>query len=172
MKTAEVGGHGWGNQELEYHTNRIDNAYQSQGSLVIKAMKERYTGADNVTRDYTSARLTTKSKFTAKHGRFEARIRIPYGQSLWPSSRKPCWSITCASISQRRHRPSRLSKGLLRSPGVYAWEGGKGFVSRSPINGAFMVPLAFSPRRKEAVSKLGVPAPKARNVTAWAIGPG
>jgi len=83
--TAEVGGHGWGNQELEYYTNRIDNAYQSQGSLVIKAIKERYTGADNVTRDYTSARLTTKSKFTAKYGRFEARIRIPFGHGLWPA---------------------------------------------------------------------------------------
>jgi hypothetical protein len=54
--TAQVGGHGWGNQELEYHTNRVDNAYQSQGFLVIKVIRERYTGADNVTRDYTSAR--------------------------------------------------------------------------------------------------------------------
>ena len=83
--TAQVGGNGWGNQELEYYTTRLDNAYQSGGSLVIKAIKERYTGADNVTREYTSARLTTRNKFTARYGRFEARIKIPSGQGLWPA---------------------------------------------------------------------------------------
>ncbi len=83
--TAEIGGNGWGNQELEYYTSRIDNAFQSGGSLVIKAIKERYTGSDNVTRDYTSARLITKNKFTTRYGRFEARIKIPYGQGLWPA---------------------------------------------------------------------------------------
>jgi beta-glucanase (GH16 family) len=83
--TAQVGGNGWGNQELEYYTNRRDNAYQLHGSLVIKTIKETYTGADKVTRDYTSARLTTGTKFSATYGRFEARIRIPYGQGLWPA---------------------------------------------------------------------------------------
>jgi beta-glucanase (GH16 family) len=83
--TAAVGGNGWGNQELEYYTDRLDNAYQSGGSLVIKAIKEKYTGADSVTRDYTSARLTTRKKFSAKYGRFEARIKVPYGQGLWPA---------------------------------------------------------------------------------------
>lgn len=83
--TSQVGGNGWGNQELEYYTNRSDNAYQSGGSLVIKAIREKYTGADNVTRDYTSARLTSSKKFAAKYGRFEARIWIPYGQGLWPA---------------------------------------------------------------------------------------
>jgi beta-glucanase (GH16 family) len=83
--TAEVGGDGWGNKELEYYTNRIENAYQSGGSLVIKALKENYTATDNVMRDYTSARLITKNKFAAKYGRFEARIKIPYGQGLWPA---------------------------------------------------------------------------------------
>src|SRR6476661_5648820 len=83
--TAEVGGSGWGNHELEYYTTRTANAYQSAGSLVIKAIRETYTGADNVTRDYTSARLITKNKFTATYGRFEARIKIPYSQGIWPA---------------------------------------------------------------------------------------
>jgi beta-glucanase (GH16 family) len=83
--TAEVGGGGWGNNELEYYTNRVDNAYHFGGSLVIKAIKERYTGADNVTRDYTSARLITKNKFSATYGRFEARIKVPFGQGIWPA---------------------------------------------------------------------------------------
>ncbi len=82
--TAEIGGHGWGNNELEYYTDRIDNAYQYEGSLVIKAIMEKYT-ADKVTRDFTSARLITKNKFSQTYGRFEARIRIPYGQGIWPA---------------------------------------------------------------------------------------
>lgn len=80
-----VGGHGWGNNELEYYTDRPDNAFQAQGSLVIKALKEHYTGSDNVSREYTSARLITQKTFTATYGRFEARIKLPRGQGIWPA---------------------------------------------------------------------------------------
>src|SRR6266850_429479 len=83
--TAEVGGGGWGNNELEYYTARTVNAYQTAGSLVIKAIRETYTGSDNVMRDYTSARLITRNNFTATYGRFEARIKLPYGQGIWPA---------------------------------------------------------------------------------------
>ncbi len=83
--TAQVGGGGWGNNELEYYTARPDNAYQSGGSLVIKAIKEKFTGSDQRSRDYTSARLVTKNKFSATYGRFEARIKLPYGQGIWPA---------------------------------------------------------------------------------------
>ena len=83
--TPEVGGHGWGNHELEYYTDRIDNAFQSNGSLVIKAIKEEFTGRDNVTREFTSARLITKQTFTTTFGRFEARIKLPRGQGIWPA---------------------------------------------------------------------------------------
>jgi len=83
--TAEVGGSGWGNNELEYYTNRIDNADQENGALVIKAKSETYTGSDNVTRNYTSARLITRNKFSQTYGRFEARIKIPFGQGMWPA---------------------------------------------------------------------------------------
>ena len=82
--TAEVGGHGWGNHELQYYTDRIENAFQKNGSLVIRAMKEDYTGP-NVSRSYTSARLITKQTFTATYGRFEARIKLPRGQGMWPA---------------------------------------------------------------------------------------
>lgn len=83
--TAQVGGNGWGNHELQYYTSRQDNAYLSDGSLVIKAIKETYKGPDNVSRDYTSARLTTKNKFTMTYGKVEARIKIPFGQGVWPA---------------------------------------------------------------------------------------
>jgi beta-glucanase (GH16 family) len=81
----EVGGNGWGNNELEYYRDDVANAVQQNGSLVITAIKERYTGTDGVTRDYTSARLITRGKFEPRYGRFEARIKIPYGQGIWPA---------------------------------------------------------------------------------------
>ena len=83
--TPEVGGRGWGNHELEYYTDRIDNAFQSNGSLVIKAIKEEFTGHNNLTRSYTSARLITKHTFTTIYGRIEARIKLPRGQGIWPA---------------------------------------------------------------------------------------
>jgi beta-glucanase (GH16 family) len=80
-----TGGNGWGNQELEYYTTRPENSFQQGGNLVIKVLQEKYTGADGVTRDYTSARMKTAGKFSQKYGRFEARIKIPQGQGIWPA---------------------------------------------------------------------------------------
>jgi len=82
---SETGGKGWGNQELEYYTSRPQNAIQQGGNLVITALAEKFTGSDGVTRDYTSARLKTQTRFSEKYGRFEARIKIPRGQGIWPA---------------------------------------------------------------------------------------
>jgi beta-glucanase (GH16 family) len=81
----ETGGDGWGNDELEYYTSRPVNAYQEDGNLVIKVLHEKYAGVRNVARDYTSARLKTLGKFSQSYGRFEARIKIPRGQGIWPA---------------------------------------------------------------------------------------
>jgi beta-glucanase (GH16 family) len=81
----ETGGNGWGNQELEYYTERPANAFQQGGNLVIKVSQEKYSGADGVSRDYTSARLKTEGKFSGKYGRLEARIKVPEGQGIWPA---------------------------------------------------------------------------------------
>ena len=81
----ETGGGGWGNDELEYYTNRPQNSFMHDGNLVIKVLAEKYTGADGVSRNYTSARLKTQGKFSQTYGRFEARIKIPKGQGLWPA---------------------------------------------------------------------------------------
>lgn len=71
---------GWGNNELEYYTDRSENAYVSNGNLIIKAIREQYEG-----HQYTSARLTTKNKGDWKYGRMEVRARLPKGQGLWPA---------------------------------------------------------------------------------------
>ena len=81
----ETGGEGWGNQELEFYTDRSENVSVHDGNLVIKAIAEKYTGSGGVTRNYTSARLKTFGKFSQTYGRFEARIKVPYGQGFWPA---------------------------------------------------------------------------------------
>lgn len=138
--TAEVGGSGWHNNELQYYTQRIENAYQSGGSLVIKAIKEKYTGSDKVTLKYTSARLITKNKFTATYGRFEARIKIPYGQGIWPAfwmlgkdidsvSWPPCGEI---DIMENIGKEPSVIHGTLHGPG---YSGAKGLSSAYSLPG-------------------------------------
>jgi len=76
-KTRESG---WGNNELEYYTNRSVNSYIQNGSLVIEARKENYGGEN-----YTSARMITKGKRYFTYGKIEARIKLPYGKGIWPA---------------------------------------------------------------------------------------
>ena len=83
--TYDIGGDGWGNHELEYYTKRPENVRIEGGNLVITARRESYAGADGVTRNYTSARLKTQGLFSQTYGRFEARIKLPAGQGIWPA---------------------------------------------------------------------------------------
>jgi beta-glucanase (GH16 family) len=76
----EVNGNGGGNNELQYYTSRLQNAYIDSGMLVIQALKENYLG-----KAYTSARLNTNGRGDWKYGRFEARMLLPYGAGLWPA---------------------------------------------------------------------------------------
>lgn len=75
-----TGDNGWGNNELQYYTDRSDNVKVENGSLVITAREESFNGAP-----YTSARLLTKGLFEQTYGRFEARIQLPFGKGIWPA---------------------------------------------------------------------------------------
>lgn len=75
-----TGQNGWGNGELQYYTNRTENVTVQNGTLIITARKEDFNGSG-----YTSARLLTKGKFEQTYGRFEARMRLPYGKGIWPA---------------------------------------------------------------------------------------
>ena len=83
--TYETGGKGWGNNELECYTNRLRNAQIQGGNLVITVQKENIACSDGVSSNYTSARLKTQGLFSQAYGRFEARIKIPAGQGMWPA---------------------------------------------------------------------------------------
>ncbi len=78
--TFEKGAGGWGNNELQYYTDRTENAYVDSGMLVIKAIKENYSGSF-----YTSARMVTKGHASWQYGKIEARMKLPYGQGIWPA---------------------------------------------------------------------------------------
>jgi beta-glucanase (GH16 family) len=71
--TAELGGGGWGDEQLQTYTQE-NAALDGHGCLAITAR-----------RDLTSARLITKGRVTARHGRVEARIRVPAGPGVWPA---------------------------------------------------------------------------------------
>lgn len=74
----DLGGGGWGNNELEYYQKA--NATVSGGNLIITAKKQR-VGSNA----YTSARIKTQGKHAWTYGRIEARIKLPVVQGLWPA---------------------------------------------------------------------------------------
>jgi hypothetical protein len=76
----DTGSGGWGNQELQYYTDRADNAFIAGGFLNIKAKKEAFGGAE-----YTSARLKTQGKFDFTYGKIEMRAKLPEGKGTWPA---------------------------------------------------------------------------------------
>ncbi len=111
----------WGNNQLEYDTNRPENAsLDGSGNLAIIAREESRLGSD-----YTSARIITRGLFEQQYGRFEARIRLPTGQGIWPAF----WLLgnnistvgwpQCGEIDIMEYRgqePSR-NHGSLHGPG-------------------------------------------------------
>lgn len=132
----DIGGSGWGNNELQYYTNRTENARIESGSLVIEARAENFGG-----RNYTSARLLTKGKHSWTYGRIEARIKIPRGQGIWPAF----WMLgtnidavswpNCGEIDIMENigsLPSNLY-GTIHGPGYSAGEG---------ISGSYVLPGA------------------------------
>lgn len=75
-----LGGGGWGNGEWQLYTDRVENARQEQGNLIIEARKEEYQG-----KEYTSARIFSIKENSWTYGRFEARAKLPIGQGIWPA---------------------------------------------------------------------------------------
>lgn len=73
-----MGGSGWGNNELQYYTD--SNASVRGGRLVIEARNETLEN-----RTVTSARLTTKGKGDWLYGRVEVCARLPKGLGTWPA---------------------------------------------------------------------------------------
>jgi len=117
----DIGGHGWGNNELQYYTEKDTlNAKVENGVLKIITRKQKKEN-----REYTSARLLTKNKFDFKYGRIEAVAKIPASAGTWPAiwmlgkNIKQAGWPACGEIDIMEHRGIELNKifGTLHYPG-------------------------------------------------------
>lgn len=78
----ELGAGGWGNNEYEVYTNNTANvSMDGKSNLAITATKTPTTPFAT----YYSGRIITKGLFMQTYGRFEARIKLPYGPGIWPA---------------------------------------------------------------------------------------
>ena len=127
-------GTGFGNQQLEYDTDSASNAaLDGQGNLAIVARREPYLG-----QQYTSARLLTRGRFQQAYGKFEARIKLPAGQGLWPAfwllganvdsvSWPACGEI---DIMEAKGQEPLVAHGSLHGPG---YSGGAAITRSTPL---------------------------------------
>lgn len=76
----EIGGHGWGNNELQYYTSDSVNVRVNNGKLEIEA---HYY--ENAAIKYTSARLVTREKGDWLYGKVDVKAKIPSGLGTWPA---------------------------------------------------------------------------------------
>ena len=76
----DLGGHGWGNNELQYYTNNSKNVRVENGNLVIEARKDSLEN-----RAYTSTRIVSKKKGDWLYGKIEVRAKLPKGKGTWPA---------------------------------------------------------------------------------------
>lgn len=121
-----TGSNGWGNNELQYYTNRAENASVSNGTLKITAKRENFNNMA-----FTSARLLTKNKFSTRYGKIEVRAKLPAGVGTWPA----IWMLgnnidavgwpACGEIDIMEHKGSDLNRvyGTLHYPGHFGGNG-------------------------------------------------
>jgi beta-glucanase (GH16 family) len=109
---------GWGNRELETYTNSLQNVHlDGAGRLVIHVDRSGST--------YTSARIKTQGLISARYGRIEARIRLPFGQGIWPAFWMLGTNITtvgwpqCGEIDIMENigREPSINHGSIHGPG-------------------------------------------------------
>lgn len=84
--SREIGGHGWGNNELQFYTDSDSNSYVENGNLILKAqVVPQGIGSSKGLRYYSSARLRTYGKGDWKYGRIEVKAKVASGQGIWPA---------------------------------------------------------------------------------------
>ncbi len=135
----------WGNTQLEYDTDRAENVYlDGEGNLAITARREEFAG-----QGFTSGRIKTKDLFEQTRGRFEARIKLPLGQGIWPAF----WLLganidqvgwpACGEIDimEYRGQEPRTLHGSLHGPGHFGGSAitGKHVLAQEGFNLGFHV---------------------------------
>lgn len=115
-----TGSGGWGNQELQYYTNRPENVIIEGGLLKIKAIRESYMGSQ-----FTSTRMKTQGKFDFTYGRVEVKAKVPAGVGTWAAAWALGSNITsvgwpaCGELDIMEHLGREENKvyGTLHYPG-------------------------------------------------------
>jgi beta-glucanase (GH16 family) len=130
---------GYGNNELEYYTDRPSNLHLHDGSLVITARREPYVGKDGQSRPYTSGRIESRGRLELKYGRIEARIKLPKGQGIWPAF----WML--GSDFDRIGWPACGEIDIMENVGfepskVHASLHGPGYSGGNPLTGVYALP--------------------------------
>ncbi|MFN8531340.1 MAG: glycoside hydrolase family 16 protein [Anaerolineae bacterium] len=134
--THEIGGHGWGNNEHQYYTDRPANASldgESHLAMVARLAEGEVLPGWHGNCGYTSARLISHQKFEVQYGRIEARLQVPHGQGIWPafwmlgSNMKARWAGRSAAKMTSWRRPVLLLytvHGTVHGPEAYSGMGG------------------------------------------------
>jgi beta-glucanase (GH16 family) len=139
----DTGRGGWGNRELQEYTDLATNArLDGDGVLEIVARAHEIGRG----RQYSSARITTRDTFTARYGRYQARLQLPAGQGLWPAF----WlNGTCAAgwprcgeidVMESVDEVPRTVRGRVHGPGPSYRSGiGRDWRVRAELDKAFHV---------------------------------
>jgi beta-glucanase (GH16 family) len=126
----DLGGSGWGNQELENYTSSRENSYlDGFGNLVIEV---RQPSPEH----YTSTRLKTQTTFAVQYGKIETRIKLPEGQGIWPAF----WMLG-ADGSWPQSGEIDIMENIGREPGlVHATVHGPGYSGDKGITRSYKLP--------------------------------
>lgn len=137
-----LGAGGWGNNESQYYTDRLDNAVVQDGVLKIIAKAENYSGSN-----YTSARLVSENKFEFTYGKVEFRAKLPVGGGTWPAT----WMLgqnydtdpwpACGEIDVMEHKGNEPNTihGTLHYPGNSGGNGNSGTTTAANASSEFHV---------------------------------
>lgn len=119
-----TGENGWGNGEFQYYTDRPENvSLDGNGNLVITALNVPFAGSN-----FTSARIKTQGLFDQAYGRFEARMKLPWGPGIWPAfwllgadiEENPWPQCGEIDIMEYRGQQTSLIHGSVHGPGYSA----------------------------------------------------
>lgn len=141
----EIGGEGWGNHELQYYTGQTENAALDGNSCLVFTARA-VPAAEQTRRScwygpcrFTSARLLTQRKFSFTYGLVEARMKLPFGQGIWPA----LWMLgdNFAEVGWPACGEIDIMENIGREPGVvHGTVHGPGYSGGNGIGGTHALP--------------------------------
>ena len=130
----DIGDNGWGNEEWQSYTDKPENVRIEEGMLVIEAREDTTLPSD---RPYSSARIKTQGLHSWQYGRIEARMKLPYGQGIWPAF----WMVGDIDASWPAIGEIDILEHIGKEPKtIYATVHAPGYVGENGVGGSLVVP--------------------------------